>query len=460
MKIRLPFLFILSSLLGVLLIAEPRIKPPKNSYTPKQDVELGLEAAKEVRQQLPLMSDDAVTSFVDDIGKRLVRAIPPELQHAEFNYTFETVNVSDINAFALPGGPMFVNRGMIEAANSEGEVAGVMAHEISHVVLRHGTAQASKTNKGQIIGVAGAILGAILGGRTGDIVAQGTQFGVGLTFLRFSRDFEKQADLEGTQIMSLAGYDAREMASLFKTIEKEGSQGPQWLSDHPNPGNRAEYIVKEAQSLPPAAPLQNAGAFERVRARLKGLPKAPTSEEAAKNRTGGTTRGPDTPPAGRVPPPSSRYTQYTEGDVFRVTVPANWKEIGNGNSVTFAPDGAVGQVGGQGVFTHGVQIGIAGNENHDLRTATDQLISSLLEGNPKMTRPSIYRAAMVDGFRGIETEVGNVSEATGNREAIRIVTTLINSRTLFYVIAVAPEDELADYDRAFQRVVTSIRITR
>src|SRR6185503_16585691 len=136
-----------------------------------------------------------------------------------------------------------------------------------------------------------------------EIIAQGTQFGVGLTFLRFSRDFEKQADLEGTQIMSLAGYDARDMANMFKTSEKQGgSGGPQFLSVHPNPANRYDYIVREAQSLPPAN-RRDSGEFERIRARLKGMPKAPTSEQVAKNKGGTTSRGPDTAPSGRVAKP-------------------------------------------------------------------------------------------------------------------------------------------------------------
>src|SRR5919197_5705869 len=137
------------------------------SYTPAQDVQLGREASAQVRRELPIMHDDAVTSYVQDLGHRLVNAIPPELQHREFSYTFEVVNVREINAFALPGGPMFVNRGMIDAAKTEGEVAGVMAHELSHVVLRHGTAQAGKQTAAGIGEVAGAILGSIIRGRWG-----------------------------------------------------------------------------------------------------------------------------------------------------------------------------------------------------------------------------------------------------------------------------------------------------
>src|SRR4029077_13634667 len=106
----------------------------------------------------------------------------------------------EINAFALPGGPMFVNRGMIEAAHTEGAVAGVMAHELSHVLLRHGTAQAAKATKYEIGQVAGAVFGAIIGGGWGQVISQGTQFGLGTAFLRFGREYERQADLEGAQI--------------------------------------------------------------------------------------------------------------------------------------------------------------------------------------------------------------------------------------------------------------------
>src|SRR6266516_7738428 len=201
-----------------LVTAQTKITPPSNNYTAEQDVQLGREASVQVRQELPILHDDAVTSYVQDLGRRLVSAIPPELQHREFSYTFEVVNVREINAFALPGGPMFVNRGMIEAAATEGEVAGVMAHELSHVVLRHGTAQAGKATKYEIGQLLGSILGAIIGGRVGSVVAQGTRVGLGAAFMRFSREFERQADIEGSHLMARAGYDPRDMASMFKLI--------------------------------------------------------------------------------------------------------------------------------------------------------------------------------------------------------------------------------------------------
>src|SRR5918912_3029592 len=165
-------------------LAQTRISYHSNRYKPSDDVQVGRQAAAEVEQQMPILRDSEVERYVSDVGQWLVNAIPPEVQHPEFRYYFRVVNASDINAFALPGGPMFVNRGMIEAARNEGEVAGVMAHELSHVILRHGTAQASKATKYEIGQIAGAVLGAIIGGRVGSAVGQISQFGIGTAFLR------------------------------------------------------------------------------------------------------------------------------------------------------------------------------------------------------------------------------------------------------------------------------------
>ena len=126
-------------------------------------------------------------------------AAPTELKQSVYEYSFTPVNLKEINAFALPGGPMFVHRGMFDAAASEGEVVGVMAHELSHVLLRHGTANATKAQNPwlQLGQIAGAIGGAVVGGAAGSAIAQGSQFGLGTLLLRYSRDYEKQADLLG-----------------------------------------------------------------------------------------------------------------------------------------------------------------------------------------------------------------------------------------------------------------------
>src|SRR5437763_5072837 len=270
---------IIALLLGVVLLdAQTRVSPPSNKYSAAQDVKLGRQAAAEAEQQLPILHDDLLTSYVAGLGRRLAAAIPAGLRHPEFRYSFKVVNAREINAFALPGGPTYVNRGMIEAAGNEGEVAGVMAHELSHVALRDGTAQASKATKYEIGALAGQILGALIGGNVGTVVAEGSRFGLGAAFLRFSREYERQADIEGAQIMARAGYDPREMANMFRTIEQRGgANGPEWLSDHPNPGNRIEYISREARALRVQNPIRDSGAFQQVQARLRHMPPAPAT---------------------------------------------------------------------------------------------------------------------------------------------------------------------------------------
>ena len=442
--------------------AQTKITPPKNKYSPQDDVKLGREAAAQVEQQLPLLRDDNVSSYVSDIGQRLVAAIPAELRHPEFQYTFKVVNVKEINAFALPGGPMYVNRGMIEAAKTEGEVAGVVAHELSHVALRHGTAQATKATPYEVGTIAGAILGAIVGGNAGTLIAQGTQFGLGTAFLRYSREYEKQADLEGSQIMARAGYDPRDMANMFKTIEQQGgSGGPQWMSDHPNPGNRYNYIVKEAESLHVENARRDSGAFQSVQARLHQMSPAPSTEQAMKNGRRGTS----VPAEGgrintNVERPSSRYSSYTEGNLFRISVPSNWRELPGNNSVTFAPEGGYGAVNQQSVFTHGVEAGVMRPESHDLQTASQELVQELSQANRRMRQDGRWQRETIGGRSALRTELSNQNDVTGRSERVALYTTTLDDGTLFYLLGVAPENEYGTYDDVFDRVADSLQFAQ
>jgi beta-barrel assembly-enhancing protease len=448
-----------------LAVAQTRITPPKNKYTPAQDVELGQQAAKEVEQQMPLLRNDRIESFVDRIGRRLVQVMPSELEHPEFRYSFEVINVREINAFALPGGPMYLNRGMIQAAAVEGEVAGVIAHELSHVILRHGTAGATKQQPFQIGAIAGAIAGAIIGGRTGQVIAQGTEFGLGTYFLRYSREYEKQADLLGVQLMARAGYDPLDLMHMFQTIQKQGGGGgPQFLSDHPNPGNREAYITQEASHLRIEGRAGDSGEFARVQDHLRSMSPAPTTEQVA--RRGKQAPGQSGQPAPdarnigtRVAPPSSRYKSYTGGDLFRVNVPDNWREVATSVSVTFVPDGAYGQVQGHTVFTHGAELGLIRNEIHSLQEATQEFIEGLAQSNPSLRARRGFQNMNLSGRDGLVATLDNVSEVTGRGETVTIFTTLLRDGNLFYCIAVAPQDEYQAYQRSFQRVAQSIRLS-
>jgi len=440
--------------------AQTRVTAPPNKYSLEDDVKAGREAAAQVEQQMPLLRDDAVSSYVESLGDRLVDGIPQELRHPEFNYTFRVVNVKEINAFALPGGPMFVNRGMLEAAKTEGEVAGVMAHEMAHVALRHGTAQASKAQKYQIGAVAGQILGAIIGGRTGAVVSEGSRLGIGVSFMRFSRAYEKDADLLGAQIMARAGYNPIDMANMFRTIEQQGGGGgPEWLSDHPNPGNRIEYITAEARSLQVTNAVRNTRDFERVQSHLAQLSPARSSAEVARAGGGGTegTSGIQA----EVEPPARRYQTYSEGDVFRVSVPENWRELPAGQqSVWFAPEGGYGQNGRQAVFTHGMQFGVAQTDAQSLDEATRQLLNTLAQGNSQLRQAG--RAVRTDfgGRDGMRVQLQNQSEVTGSAEGVSVYTTMLDRDTVLYAVGVAPHGEWNLYAPVFDRIAGSLDIAR
>ena len=449
----------------VSVFSQTQIKYHSNKYKPTDDVKVGRQAAAEVEQQMPILNDTDATSYVSRVGQRLVSAIPSEFQHPEFQYYFKIVNARDINAFALPGGPMYVNRGMIEAARNEGEMAGVMAHELSHVALRHGTAQASKAQKyGLLAGILG-IGGQILGGPAG-AAAQIAGQGVGVYFLKFSREYETEADILGAQIMARAGYDPHDLANMFKTIEQQsGGGGGGFLSDHPSPANRYERINQEAQYLRVDNPVRDTRDFSRVQARLRGMGRAPSMEEIARsgnrNPNGETTGNyPNNPPRGRVDYPSTRYQNYsTLGGLVRVSIPSNWRQLSESNSVWFSPEGAYGQYQNQVVYTHGVNFGLAQTQSRNLQQATTEFLNGLTQGNANLRQRSALVRTTVNGRAGLTTTLTNVNEATGQAEAVTVITTQLRNGQLFYMIAVAPENESASYQAAFRNVLRSLQIS-
>lgn len=449
-------------LMPVSVFSQTQIKYHSNKYSVQDDVKLGRQAAVEAEQQLPLLRDGEVADYVGRIGGRLVSAIPAEFQHPEFQYYFRVVNARDINAFALPGGPMYINRGMIEAARREGEMAGVMAHELSHVALRHGTAQATKGQKyGLLAGILG-IGGQILGGPAG-AAAQIAGQGVGVYFLKFSREYETEADILGAQIMARAGYDPRDLASMFQTIERQGggSSGG-FLSSHPSPANRYARINQEAQYLRVENPVRDTREFERIQARLRGNPRAPSMAEIARSGqrypTGNGEGSPGNLPGGRVEYPSTRYRSYNELGFLTVSVPDNWREIGDQNSVWFTPEGGYGQNQGQAVFTHGVNFGVSRSQSRDLRQATQELINGLAQGNRNLRQSGGYQRANLGGRNGLSTTLSNVNEATGQPETVTLITSQLRSGDLFFMIAVAPQSEARSFSTAFSNILRSIRL--
>jgi len=447
------------------IFAQTRIAAPKNKYKVSDDVELGRKASQQVEQQMPILRDNSVDDYVESVGRRLVAAIPEEFQHREFNYEFDVVNARDINAFALPGGPMYVNRGMIEAARTEGEMAGVMAHEISHVALRHATAQATETQKFQIGSVLGQIAGAVIGGAPGAIIGAGSQIGFGAGALKYSRKYETQADILGAQIMARAGYDPRDLARMFQTIQAQGggSSGG-WFSSHPSPADRNARINQEAALLRVSPGSGNSREFQQVQARLRGMGRASSMEEIARSGQrypSGENTGnyPTNAPLGRVSVPSTRYQSYSEfGGALRVNVPNNWRELASSNEVWFAPEGAYGQYQNQVVYTHGVNFGVTQTQSRNLSQATQEFLNGLAQGNSGMRQRTGVQRSTLSGRTALTSSLSNVNEATGQTEVVTVITTQLREGQLFYMIAVAPQNETRSFQTAFSTILRSVQL--
>ena len=251
-------------------VAQTQIKPGFNLFSAQQDQEIGRQSAAAAEQQLPILHDQSIEAYVAKIGKRLATVAPG----AKYPYQFKVVNASDINAFALPGGYLYVNRGLIEAAKNEGQLAGVLGHEIAHVALRHGTSQASKAYLAQ----AGlSLLGGLVGKNdrsTEQTIATIGGFGLNALFLKFSRGAEEQADVTGAQMMAAAGYDPADMVAFFEILANEQDRNPskveQFFSDHPAPANRAARINEEITLLT-VKPTRSVGGFEQAKSKLTGM---------------------------------------------------------------------------------------------------------------------------------------------------------------------------------------------
>jgi predicted Zn-dependent protease len=265
-------------LAGVASADRTPLSPGWNMFSPEQDIQLGRDVSRQVTQQLRMLNDPRVDNYLNHLGEKLSTHAPGY----NYPYQYKCVNDSAINAFALPGGFVYINRGAIEAADNEAQLAGVLAHETSHVALRHGTNQATKANAWQVpLGLLGALAGE--NSLAGVLTQLGASFTVNSILLKNSRTDETQADVMGTQILYDAGYDPRAMAQFFEKIEAEskGHETVQFFSDHPNPGNRRERVDEEVDRL--GGPERNyktdSQEFRSLKRYLLGLPRPPKEAE-------------------------------------------------------------------------------------------------------------------------------------------------------------------------------------
>jgi predicted Zn-dependent protease len=243
-----------------------------NLVSVRDEIEIGQKAQAQVKRQVPEVTDGTVLGYVRQIGRELERrATGPD-----YPYTFSVANYREINAFALPGGPVWVHRGAMQAAQTESQLAGVLAHEVAHIAQRHAAEQMTKGIVANgLLGFLGAVLGNDGGGaRTAQVAASFVANGY---MMRFSRDDEREADRVGAEIMSRAGWNPRGMLEFMNILRAQAGRNPGsvevFFSTHPAPQDRINRLNGVVRQLG-ARGRTDSQAFRNVRARLARMPAA------------------------------------------------------------------------------------------------------------------------------------------------------------------------------------------
>jgi beta-barrel assembly-enhancing protease len=493
-----------------LLAQATQVKPGFNIFSEQQDVEIGRQSAAEAERQLPLLNDRGIESYASQIIRRLAAAAPG----SKYPYQIKVVNASDINAFSLPGGYMYVNRGLMEAARSEPELAAVLAHEMAHVALRHGTHQASKAYMTQAgIGILGGLLGR--GGNPSQVFQVIGGLGLNALFLKFSRDDEYQADTVGAQIMARAGYDPRAMADFFQILRAQQKSDPgrlaQFFSDHPGAADREARIRQEAQRIGAVRTSSEVGGFAQVQSQLRGMGRAPSMQDIARGqgrnpgntgntgnagsrnrRSDGTYSGDGTYPANgrsnggypandrypatggtgqaaQIEAPSSRLATYRQRDgFFTIQYPDNWRsyEPDNGFGVTIVPNGGVVDTGnGQQSIIYGVIVNhydpfqaTSNRRAPTLDQATQDLVTQVTQSNSHLRPTGSRRRESIDGAPALSQVLSGRSPVTGEEERVTVFTRQLPDGHVIYSLFIAPGREYAAMAPVFSQMVRTLQV--
>lgn len=461
--------------------------PGSTSLTRKQQEQIGFKAARQVYQQMPVLPDSSPeTRYVRKIGRRLVAVIPPA--HS-WPYQFHVVAAKDVNAFALPGGEIFINLGAITVSSNESELAGVMAHEMAHVYMQHSAKQMQKAQLTQgLAGLAGILMGRA-GGVLGSLGQTGIQIGAGMVMLKYSRSDEAQADEVGAMILYRARYNPIALADFFKKLEAEGGAPPQILSDHPNPGNREAAIQSEIRNWPrekyrssnpefrvirnkalqakaytakQIAERAKSGGWESLNRRNGAVLQAPAGMSvsgATESTAGGGVA--NAVPWSAVAP--SRYFVLADVGFVKMVRPRNWGVTApqqKGQSVTIAP--------AAGVASHGVGYGVVidavrpANGSMSLDQITHEIVRNFERGQSGLQAAGKMTAIGIAGVRGRSVYMESTSPFPGadgkpQKETDRLITIPRKDGSVVYLVCVAPSHDFDRLRPTFERMLRSVQ---
>ena len=472
--------------------AEPQLPDPGtvSGITKEQQEQVGLQAMAEVYKQMPVLPDSSPeTQYIQQLGKKLAAVIPAD---ASWPFQFHVIPQKEINAFALPGGPMFVNVGTLTSADNEAELAGVMAHEMAHVYMQHSVKQASKQSMTQgLLGVLGSVLGS---GTVGSLARAGIGIGAGVLSLKYSRGDEAQADAVGAIIMYKAGYDPKALPAFFQKLEQEGGRGPQFLSDHPNPGNRVTAIQKEVQNWPPKNFQASSQTFASAKKHANGikaytgqeiangakqgvwaqqnqkngavpanLPSAP-SDKSGGQGSAGSNGGAGTADLSNVTlkqvKPSGSFKQFQQGPVS-MSYPDNWQILGGdqNSGITIAPSAGASQ----GAVAYGVVINMGQDQSSSSVDDTMQkLVQGLVQSNPGSSVSGNPKSITVNGVQGRTVDLNGASPVQQNGQPLperdRLVFLPRSDGSFVYMVFVAPQKDFSSLSSTYDKMLKSVRV--
>lgn len=433
------------------------LKPGFNFFSKEQDIQLGREAATQIEREVPVLNNPEMERWLNDLAKPLVSQ--PEA--GDYPYTFKWVNDPNINAFALPGGPIYMNTGLLIHADNEAQVVGVLAHEIGHVALRHGTNQVSRANLFTIPAMIGA---AALGdrGMLGQLSALGIGLGLNGVLMKYSRGAETQSDQLGALLMHRAGYNPLEMANFFEKLESmAGNRGgpAAWFSSHPNPGNRVQNVQKEILTFDRREYSRNTNQFARMKAMAGKLPPPPAARPGQQGGQGAAQV--PLPATSSIEAPSSR-TRTHASTSYEVGHPENWQvsRAQQGEAVTIAPSfGQVQLPNGQGALGYGSMIDVRSrNGSQRLEETAAAVEQEVIRNNPGLEITEEPMRILVDGRRAMLYMLAGPGPYQNVKEIVVLAVVERDANQVVTAIFVAPERDYSRFEPTFKNMLRTLKM--
>ncbi len=438
------------ALMGVLLflMQAPTISPGINFFSLKQDIEIGSESSTEAEKTLPLVRDAVINGYFRGFGQRLSQRSTPRLQHR-----FRIVNSKEVSSVGFPGGAIYINRGLVEMAENESELAALLAHEIGHIAARHGTAQLSRQLLVQ------APMSIATGVPTQDgwkdqLTKLGISFGANASFVRYNRDQELEANLIAIRLLIESRFDPHGLPAILQKINDlqhaEGVRLPAFVFNHPlaeSPSEELENAIAELSKGPVRArkPAEFAGFHSALQKLALPATEKGTPREATDETDDGTL---------------PNVYAHPE-DFYRMGYPENWlvTRTGPNGAIIAPPDGIQNSAAGDDL-TRGVMFDMfpIPERPMTLEQATNRLIVFLRQRNQSLRAvPGAQMVLLMDDQPGLRTVMLAKSNVTDSPEVIWLVTR-VYYQSLFYMVLVAPEDQFPEVQPVFEQIIRSTRL--